>query len=156
MDRDRNCLQARKGSVRAHPFPNQRSGISRSKPPAPLIAQEHERAGTPFLRLRAFLARWPRTASLSVVNGASNGTRTRDIQDHNLALYQLSYARHPVACLRPFTGSASTRCPGQFNGLSASQPACRPGGVMIGVIAPPCHGRADNVQSCSPSEGLSR
>jgi hypothetical protein len=27
--------------------------------------------------------------------GASNGTRTRDIQDHNLALYQLSYARHP-------------------------------------------------------------
>ena len=29
--------------------------------------------------------------------GASNGTRTRDIQDHNLALYQLSYARHPGA-----------------------------------------------------------
>lgn len=27
-------------------------------------------------------------------SGASNGTRTRDIQDHNLALYQLSYARH--------------------------------------------------------------
>jgi hypothetical protein len=26
--------------------------------------------------------------------GASDGTRTRDIQDHNLALYQLSYARH--------------------------------------------------------------
>ncbi len=27
--------------------------------------------------------------------GASNGIRTRDIQDHNLALYQLSYTRHP-------------------------------------------------------------
>ena len=26
--------------------------------------------------------------------GASDGTRTRDIQDHNLALYQLSYTRH--------------------------------------------------------------
>lgn len=26
-------------------------------------------------------------------NGATNGTRTRDIQDHNLALYQLSYGR---------------------------------------------------------------
>ena len=31
--------------------------------------------------------------------GASNGTRTRDIQDHNLALYQLSYARHPAGRL---------------------------------------------------------
>src|ERR1700728_3911571 len=28
-------------------------------------------------------------------DGASDGTRNRDIQDHNLALYQLSYARHP-------------------------------------------------------------
>lgn len=26
--------------------------------------------------------------------GATNGTRTRDIQDHNLALYRLSYGRH--------------------------------------------------------------
>ena len=26
--------------------------------------------------------------------GATNGIRTRDIQDHNLALYQLSYGRH--------------------------------------------------------------
>jgi hypothetical protein len=26
-------------------------------------------------------------------DGATNGTRTRDIQDHNLALYQLSYGR---------------------------------------------------------------
>jgi len=27
-------------------------------------------------------------------NGANDGARTRDIQDHNLALYQLSYVRH--------------------------------------------------------------
>ncbi len=26
--------------------------------------------------------------------GANDGFRTRDIQDHNLALYQLSYVRH--------------------------------------------------------------
>jgi hypothetical protein len=26
--------------------------------------------------------------------GANDGARTRDIQDHNLALYQLSYVRH--------------------------------------------------------------
>lgn len=31
-------------------------------------------------------------------NGAIDGARTRDIQDHNLALYQLSYDRRmPVA-----------------------------------------------------------
>ena len=28
----------------------------------------------------------------------SDGTRTRDIQDHNLVLYQLNYAHH---CMRP-------------------------------------------------------
>ncbi len=28
-------------------------------------------------------------------DGASDRTRTGDIQDHNLALYRLSYARHP-------------------------------------------------------------
>jgi hypothetical protein len=32
-------------------------------------------------------------------DGASNGTRTRDIQDHNLALYQLSYARRREGAL---------------------------------------------------------
>ena len=30
-------------------------------------------------------------------NGAIDGARTRDIQDHNLALYQLSYDRHTKA-----------------------------------------------------------
>lgn len=29
--------------------------------------------------------------------GANDGSRTHDIQDHNLALYQLSYVRHRVA-----------------------------------------------------------
>jgi hypothetical protein len=32
-----------------------------------------------------------------VGDGASDGTRTHGIQDHNLALYQLSYARHSRA-----------------------------------------------------------
>ena len=41
----------------------------------------------------------------SVMGGASNGTRTRDIQDHNLALYQLSYARHPGGACRPVRGA---------------------------------------------------
>lgn len=27
-------------------------------------------------------------------SGVTNGTRTRDVQDHNLALYQLSYGHH--------------------------------------------------------------
>ena len=41
-------------------------------------------------------ALWGRRVTVGLIaDGASNGTRTRDIQDHNLALYQLSYARHP-------------------------------------------------------------
>lgn len=31
--------------------------------------------------------------------GANDGARTHDIQDHNLALYQLSYVRHNGAIL---------------------------------------------------------
>ena len=31
--------------------------------------------------------------------GADDGARTRDIQDHNLALYQLSYDRRGYVCL---------------------------------------------------------
>jgi hypothetical protein len=30
--------------------------------------------------------------------GAIDGTRTRDIRDHNAALYQLSYDRRMTAC----------------------------------------------------------
>jgi len=32
--------------------------------------------------------------------GVSDGIRTRDIQDHNLALCQLSYAHHAVRAAR--------------------------------------------------------
>ncbi len=35
----------------------------------------------------------PNQADVRVQTGASDRTRTGDIQDHNLALYQLSYAR---------------------------------------------------------------
>ena len=39
------------------------------------------------------------------VRGAIDGARTRDIQDHNLALYQLSYDRHaPCPDKRPGGG----------------------------------------------------
>ena len=37
----------------------------------------------------------------------SDGIRTRDIQDHNLALYQLSYAHHRRLAVRP--GHSKTR-----------------------------------------------
>ncbi len=36
---------------------------------------------------------WARSV-LQRETGANDGARTRDIQDHNLALYQLSYVRH--------------------------------------------------------------
>jgi len=35
-----------------------------------------------------------RCFALEKIAGANDGSRTRDIQDHNLALYQLSYVRH--------------------------------------------------------------
>lgn len=43
--------------------------------------------------------------------GATNGTRTRDIQDHNLALYQLSYGRHKRGSDRPGWPGTSTTGP---------------------------------------------
>lgn len=45
--------------------------------------------------------------------GASDGIRTHGIQDHNLALYQLSYARHTprravyAEATRPVNGAAA-------------------------------------------------
>lgn len=36
--------------------------------------------------------------------GVTDGTRTRDIQDHNLVLYQLNYGHHH----RCFTGAVDT------------------------------------------------
>ena len=40
-------------------------------------------------------------------DGVSDGIRTRDIQDHNLALCQLSYAHHGHLAIRP--GDTRTR-----------------------------------------------
>lgn len=34
------------------------------------------------------------TAAIRFVLGVSNGARTRDLLDHNQALYQLSYTHH--------------------------------------------------------------
>ena len=55
-----------------------------------------------------------RPESLTVENfGANDGGRTRDIQDHNLALCQLSYVRRDEPCVytrRP--GVARARCSG--------------------------------------------
>lgn len=48
-------------------------------------------------------------------SGATNGTRTRDIQDHNLALYQLSYGRRRGA-------GSYARQPYAVNARGASAP----------------------------------
>ena len=39
--------------------------------------------------------------------GVSNGTRTRDILDHNQVLYQLSYTHHAPLGLAQLSGSAA-------------------------------------------------
>ena len=44
-------------------------------------------------RLRSAVYAARRTAPLPRI-GVTDGTRTRDIQDHNLALYQLNYGHH--------------------------------------------------------------
>ncbi len=41
--------------------------------------------------------------------GANDGSRTRDIQDHNLALYQLSYVRHSRRGVYGFQPAAVNR-----------------------------------------------
>ena len=40
-------------------------------------------------------------AGLADLYGADDGARTRDIQDHNLALYQLSYDHHRPRIIGP-------------------------------------------------------
>ena len=44
--------------------------------------------------------------------GANDGARTRDIQDHNLALYQLSYDRHTPAPAATQPEARATRARG--------------------------------------------
>src|SRR3981081_4569586 len=43
--------------------------------------------------------------------GVSDGTRTRDIQDHNLTLYQLNYTHH---CRQTRSGDVDTSCSGPW------------------------------------------
>ena len=57
--------------------------------------------------------------------GATNGTRTRDIQDHNLALYHLSYGRRSGALDRPRAGRTSTRGARQALAARAAAPVPR-------------------------------
>jgi len=64
--------------------------------------------------------------------GANDGSRTRDIQDHNLALYQLSYVRHsrrgvygvqPAAVNRAVPGCA-WKCRASRATASSSSVSC--------------------------------
>lgn len=62
-------------------------------------------------RLHGRWRRWTRITRCSRGEkklGANDGARTRDIQDHNLALYQLSYDRRGSKCL-PETGANRNR-----------------------------------------------
>ena len=43
----------------------------------------------------------PVSPNFKEMDGANDGSRTHDIQDHNLALYQLSYVRHPGRAFKP-------------------------------------------------------
>jgi hypothetical protein len=56
--------------------------------------------------------------------GVSDGTRTRDIQDHNLALYQLSYAHH--RCRATAERALPGRTSRGFQKYSGPRPAARP------------------------------
>src|ERR1700722_8120584 len=50
-----------------------------------------------------------RGLKLPLTFGVSDGTRTRDIQDHNLTLYQLNYTHH---CRQTRSGDVDTSCSG--------------------------------------------
>lgn len=71
-------------------------GTSRSRPHAGSL-----RVGITGLPSRPH-GRWPLPAREGVGGagqgntGASDGTRTRDVLDHNQVLYQLSYTRHAI------------------------------------------------------------
>lgn len=56
-----------------------------------------------------------------LTNGVSDGTRTRDIQDHNLTLYQLNYTHHgcvptrrPARAATVDTSGSSARWPNRL------------------------------------------
>lgn len=60
--------------------------------------------------------------------GAIDGARTRDIQDHNLALYQLSYDRHrggPISYAeRAACVNAPSKCRASRSSASVSTAGC--------------------------------
>lgn len=53
-------------------------------------------------------------------NGASDRTRTGDIQDHNLALYQLSYARRAAGYVGQRPGAVKPRADAAGEGRGAA------------------------------------
>jgi hypothetical protein len=64
----------------------------------------------------------------------NDGTRTRDIRDHNAALYQLSYIHRVAECLPDGAGCGEhVKCTGR-------QPAASSGGSAgpSSFSAPPC------------------
>lgn len=65
--------------------------------------------GSLALLRRRRRAAWPAARGPSPVKsalGANDGDRTHDIQDHNLALYRLSYVRHKAAGRYPVQPAA--------------------------------------------------
>ena len=62
----------------------------------------------------------PRHSTRAFVHGVSNGARTRDLLDHNQALYQLSYTHH--VCPPDLRGNHSIvvhagGCPGHYSAV---------------------------------------
>src|SRR5687767_13539785 len=95
------------GSMRAYRSPTRTAGVSGTlapfspltstlpcvvprDPPGAVPSSGHWYAGS-FSRMKKAPAR---AAGAFRLTGVSNGTRTRDIRDHNAALYQLSYTHH--------------------------------------------------------------
>ena len=63
-------------------------------------------------------------------DGVSDGTRTRDIRDHNQVLYQLSYTHHDsriaVAAREHGKDTCSQGVPGAGSGDSGASPVSEP------------------------------
>ncbi len=51
-----------------------------------------------------------RGAVEGLLSGVSDGTRTRDIRDHNQVLYQLSYTHHDSRTVRSWSDEKCTCC----------------------------------------------
>ena len=60
----------------------------------------------------------------------TDGTRTRDVQDHNLALYQLSYGHQIAAELLPGSGKVSTEAGATGDGAASGAVAFNDGAAV--------------------------